>query len=208
MDTPVLAMLLIQGGELLFDDADLTLRSENILIVDDGRLTVGTEDSPFMYDATIELHGQLRSPELPIYGAKCLAIREGELNLHGKPLRMTWTRLSSTAVAGSTQIELEWGQADWPVGGTIAIATTGDRHSQIETELRNITAISNDGKMISFSEPLEYEHLGVTEELGGGHTLEMRAEVALLSRNVRVIGSRDIQWSDEIEACPDGFDTG
>ncbi|XP_067950539.1 fibrocystin-L-like [Watersipora subatra] len=83
MDTPVLAMLLIQGGELLFDDADLTLRTENILIVDDGRLTVGTEDSPFMYDATIELHGQLGSPELPIYGAKCLAVREGELNLHG-----------------------------------------------------------------------------------------------------------------------------
>ncbi|XP_067950538.1 fibrocystin-L-like [Watersipora subatra] len=121
---------------------------------------------------------------------------------------MTWTRLSSTATAGSTQIELEWGQADWPVGGTIAIATTGDRHSQIETELRNITAISNDGKKITLSEPLEYEHLGVTEELGGGHTLEMRAEVALLSRNVRVVGSRDIQWSDEIEACPDGFDTG
>lgn len=53
-----------------------------------------------------------------------------------------------------------------------------------------------------------YKHLGVTEELGGGHTLEMRAEVALLSRNVRVIGARDTQWSDEIEACPDGFNTG
>ena len=36
----------------------------------------------------------------------------------------------------------------------------------------------------------------------------MRAEVGLLSRNVRVIGTRDQQWSDEIEACPDGFDTG
>jgi len=36
----------------------------------------------------------------------------------------------------------------------------------------------------------------------------MRAEVGLLSRNVRVIGSRDMQWADDIEACPDGFDTG
>lgn len=48
----------------------------------------------------------------------------------------------------------------------------------------------------------------MTAELGGGHTLEMRAEIGLLSRNVKVIGSRDMQWSDEIEACPDGFDTG
>ena len=65
----------------------------------------------------------------------------------------------------------------------------------------------------SFSETfveifLRFEHLGVTEDLGGGYTLEMRAEVGLLSRNVKVIGSRDQQWSDEIEACPDGFDTG
>ena len=55
---------------------------------------------------------------------------------------------------------------------------------------------------------IRFEHLGVTEDLGGGYTLEMRAEVGLLSRNVKVIGSRDQQWSDEIEACPDGFDTG
>ena len=48
----------------------------------------------------------------------------------------------------------------------------------------------------------------MAEDLGGGYTLEMRAEVGLLSRNVKVIGSRDQQWSDEIEACPDGFDTG
>ena len=62
---------------------DITLRAENILIVRGGRLTVGTEDEPFQHDATIEMHGQLRAPELPIYGAKCLAVREGELNLHG-----------------------------------------------------------------------------------------------------------------------------
>lgn len=72
------------GGELLFDEVDLTLRAENILIVGGGKLTVGTEDAPFQSDATIEMHGQLRAKELPIYGAKCLAVREGELNLHGE----------------------------------------------------------------------------------------------------------------------------
>ena len=36
----------------------------------------------------------------------------------------------------------------------------------------------------------------------------MRAEVAVLSRNVKVQGSRDQQWSDDIEACEAGFDTG
>jgi len=68
---------------LLFDDTDLTLNAENILIVNGGKLTVGTEEKPFEHQATIMMHGQLRAPELPIYGAKCLAVREGELNLHG-----------------------------------------------------------------------------------------------------------------------------
>ena len=68
---------------------DITLRAENILIVRGGRLTVGTEEEPFQHDATIEMHGQLRAPELPIYGAKCLAVREGELNLHG----MWWSHV-------------------------------------------------------------------------------------------------------------------
>lgn len=82
--TPVLKMILIDGGELLFDEQDITLRAENILIVKGGRLTVGTEEQPFEHNAVIEMHGQLRAKELPIYGAKCLAVREGELNLHGE----------------------------------------------------------------------------------------------------------------------------
>ena len=73
----------------------------------------------------------------------------------GKPLRMTWTRLARTADQGATEIVMEHGQADWPIGGTIAIATTGDRHSQKETELREIKTISDDGKTITFDEPLE-----------------------------------------------------
>ena len=84
LDVVLYSMFILAGGELVFDEKDLTLNAENILIVDDGKLTVGTEEEPFQHDATIMLHGQLRAPELPIYGAKCLAIREGELNMHGR----------------------------------------------------------------------------------------------------------------------------
>ena len=41
VDTPILSMLLIEGGSVLFDDnQDVTLRSEHILIVNDGLLQV------------------------------------------------------------------------------------------------------------------------------------------------------------------------
>ena len=46
-------------------------------------MQIGTEAAPFQHRAVITLHGHLRSPELPVYGAKTLAVREGILDLHG-----------------------------------------------------------------------------------------------------------------------------
>lgn len=67
----------------MFDEADIELQAENILITDGGRLQIGQEGAPFQHKAIITLHGHLRSPELPVYGAKTLAVREGVLDLHG-----------------------------------------------------------------------------------------------------------------------------
>ena len=44
---------------------------------------IGTEDEPHTKKATITMHGHVRSQELPIYGTKGIAIREGNLELHG-----------------------------------------------------------------------------------------------------------------------------
>lgn len=55
---------------------------------------IGTEAFPFQHQAVITLHGHLRSPELPVYGAKTLAVREGTLDLHGR-LKALWYKLAS-----------------------------------------------------------------------------------------------------------------
>lgn len=67
----------------MFDEADIELQAENILIVDGGRLQIGQEGAPFQHKAIITLHGNQRSPELPVYGTKTLGVREGVLDLHG-----------------------------------------------------------------------------------------------------------------------------
>ena len=76
-------MFLCSGGTLVFEEKDLELQAENILITDGGRLQVGQEGAPFQHKAIITLHGHLRSTELPVYGTKTLAVREGVLDLHG-----------------------------------------------------------------------------------------------------------------------------
>ncbi|XP_065144791.1 fibrocystin-L-like [Paramisgurnus dabryanus] len=205
--TPVLKMLLIQGGRLIFDEADIELQAENILITDGGALQIGTEQQPFQHKAIITLHGHLRSKELPVYGAKTLAVREGVLDLHGIPVPVPWTRLSQTAQNGSSTLTL-MDAVTWKIGDEIVIASTGDSHSQRENELRRIALVSTDGRTLTLTEPLTYTHLGVSVTLPDGTVFEARAEVGLLTRNIVVRGSNNQEWNDSIPACPDGFNTG
>lgn len=55
-------------------------------------LQVGTEAAPFppAFTAKIVLHGHLNSQELPIYGTKVLALRNGTLDLHGQSGGSEW----------------------------------------------------------------------------------------------------------------------
>eukprot|EP00062_Callorhinchus_milii_P017054 gi/632969110/ref/XP_007900907.1/ PREDICTED: LOW QUALITY PROTEIN: fibrocystin-L [Callorhinchus milii] len=205
--TPVLKMLLIQGGKLMFDEADIELQAENILITDGGVLQIGTESSPFRHKGIITLHGHSRSKELPLYGAKTLAVREGTLDLHGLPIPVVWTHLAQTAIAGSTTVILQK-SVTWKAGDVIVIASTGHRHSQSENEKKTIASVSADGKSLNLTEPLQYNHLGVSVPLPDGTMFEGRAEVGLLTRNVVVRGSNNVEWNDHIEACPDGFNMG
>ncbi|XP_075126263.1 fibrocystin-L-like [Leptodactylus fuscus] len=207
VSTPVLKMLLIQGGTLVFDEADIELQAENILITDGGALQIGTEQAPFQHKAIITLHGHLRSPELPLYGAKTLAVRHGTLDLHGIPVPVTWTRLAQTAQSGSSTLILQK-SVTWKPGDEIVIASTGGRHSQSQNEKRIIQSVSADGTNVTLTEPLLYKHLGISVTLPDGTVFEARAEVGLLTRNIVVRGSTNVEWSDTIPACPEGFDTG
>lgn len=111
-----------------------------------------------------------------------MALRDGTVDMHGKNVGQTWTRLAATAAIGATQITLQQ-SVSWPVGGEIVVTTTGNFQSQGQTETRTITAISSNGLTLTLNAPLTYQHLGVTQTIGST-PIEFRAEVGLLSRNI------------------------
>lgn len=82
------------------------------------------------------------------------------------------------------------------------------RHSQGENEKRTIASVSADGMHITLTRPLNYTHLGITTTLPDGTVFEARAEVGILTRNILIRGSENVEWNDKIPSCPDGFDTG
>ena len=208
--TPILGYLLIQGGELIFDqdkgDNEVELHTQGALITSGGRLQVGTEEIPFMSKTQIVLYGHVLSTEIPVYGAKTLALRQGELDLHGRPLDVTWTRLAQTAEAGATEITLQ-DFVDWEVGGRIVLSSTS--FSQRENEEMEIESIQAGaaGSILRLTEPLQYQHISVSQMVAG-RTLETRGEVGYLTRNVVVRGNVNEEWNTVVENCPEEFRPG
>ena len=203
--TPILSFLLIQGGTVMFlDTQDVSLHTQFVLITDNGALQVGTEDEPFTHKAEIVLYGHVLSQEIPIYGAKTLAVRHGTLDLHGFPLNVTWTKLDITANAGDTMITLQEA-VPWEVGGKIVIASTS--YSQRENEEVEITAIDGSRTVLTINPPLRYKHLSVKQTIAGQY-IDTSAEVGYLTRNVVFKGNRIEEWVTTIPACPQGFNPG
>ena len=72
----------------------------------DGYMEVGTEYFPYTSKLTITLHSDKYTPEIPIYGNKVLAVRNGVLDLHGMPREPVWTELEQTVMPGGNEITL------------------------------------------------------------------------------------------------------
>lgn len=78
-------------------------------------MEVGTEEFPYTSKLIITMHSNKESPELPIYGNKCIAVRNGILDFHGVPRNPTWAELDQTAEIGATSITMIR-SVDWQQG--------------------------------------------------------------------------------------------
>jgi cell migration-inducing and hyaluronan-binding protein len=173
-NSPALGVLLVDGA-LVFGDSDLEFRAGRIEVR--GKLEVGTELAPFLRRAGITLGGNPGDTD-PRRHHGLWVMEGGTLDLHGEPRGPGWTRLAQTALAGSTELVLQE-PVSWRSGDRIVIASTDfDMH---QAEEMTVSAVV--GNVVTLAAPLRYTHWGATES-----GVEVRAEVGLLSRNVRVQG--------------------
>ena len=210
VNTPILSYILIQGGQLIFDpekgDNEVSLHTQGGLITSGGRLQIGTEEEPYLAKTQLVLYGHVLSTEIPVYGAKTLALREGVIDMHGKPINVTWTRLAKTAEAGDNQIELQ-DYVDWEVGGKIVLASTS--FSQRENEEHTIGGITagTSGSIVTLQMPLEYQHISVQQTIAGRY-IDTSGEVGYLTRNILVRGNNNEEWIGQADACETEFRPG
>eukprot|EP00892_Ulva_mutabilis_P008257 jgi/Ulvmu1/5803/UM025_0058.1 len=188
-DSPRLRLLLVEGQLEFLDSADVHLHAEWIMVRGEGSaLTIGREEAPFSHRATVTLHGRRASSrDIPSYGAKNIAVRYGTLDLHGQPKTPTWTRLGATAVRGAISVRLAEA-VNWQPGDAVVIASSAWDPSEVEK--RRIVAVSSDQMTLTLDRMLWFQHWGELVEVSG-RTIDMRAEIGCLSRNVLIQGDEE-----------------
>ena len=76
-----------------------------------------------------------------------------------------------------------------------------------ESEKHVISEVSADGLTLTLERQLTFEHISA-EQTFAGQTVRMRAEVGLLTRNVKVRGSINDAFTEEVKKCAAGFEPG
>ncbi|MBL7728389.1 MAG: hypothetical protein JNM68_11920, partial [Dinghuibacter sp.] len=175
----------IQGELIAARDKDLQLGSDWIMVNGPGAiLNWGTPTTPYKRKAVITLRGVFTNDTANVNnwkaGENFLAARNyGTIEMHGES-KMSWTQLEATALKNQGTITVK-DITNWSVADSIVIASTDFNPTQ--AEVKAITAIS--GKTITLHSPLAYMHYGVTHTYNG-LVLDERAEVGLLTRNIRI----------------------
>ena len=206
-ETPVLESLTINGRLTFAPTMDVHLRSKWIFIRA-GELLIGSEEEPYEKNAEITLHGMTDSETLVISGTvsagnKILAT-VGDVKFYGKS-RDKMTRLIAPVYRGDTQIYIDMPSEglDWEIGDEIYLAPTAMQFDHSDYAV--IEAI--EGSRITLTEPLNFYHWGdgrsTADEYNG---VDMRGEVILLTRNIKIKGEDADGWGGQVLAT-DYFET-
>jgi hypothetical protein len=202
----VLDYWVIEGNLVWKNDADIHM-SAKAIIVNGGKFLIGKENAPYSATGLIQLNGHWHTKKLPLCGTKTIFQTLGSVEMHGMKKTPTWVELDTTAAAGQKELKLREAVQHWNHGDKIVIAGTDaysvdcrlDRKDNCQTETGTIETVSNGGKTIQLAENLKYRHLAeeVESNIPGAPKTQIRAEVGVLTRNLKVKGSNDVDGSGE-----------
>jgi hypothetical protein len=208
--------LVIQGNLVANEGAATkTLTTRWIHVNSGGVFQIGTEADRYdANDFVITLTGEDPTDTFSIEGvgmnitdndAFLMAAGGGRLQFFGED-KVSFTKLKTTANAGATQIIVEKeldrdfdgdidaddGEVNWEVGDQIVIASSTQDYSDEEVRtITNIVCMANGDVVITLDEALNNRHYGEIETYSNdtrSWDIDMRAEVALLTRNVKIQG--------------------
>lgn len=181
--------------------ATLNINAAGMMVMGNGaELRCGTGGNPFAGRLNVTLTGSPNDGQSEKRGI--MVMNNATLNLHaqtnGKAQR---TRLAQNANPGTDTIVLAQAMTGWNVGDEVVVAATGFNIN--ENERRTIVDINSARTVIRLNAPLNHYHHGQTEGFSNGQTnwtLDERAHVINLARNITIASANDQYWGQSFGA--------
>jgi hypothetical protein len=188
------------GGRVEFaTNVPTRLRVGTLLVLPNGTLEVGTLSNPIASGVTAEiiiknkaLNGTLDPDQ---YGTGLVAV-DGVVTMHGSVKTPTFIRTATEPRAGNGTIALDRAATGWRVGDRVFLPDTRqvptdqwfDSGYALQVEQRTIASISADGRTITLSSPLSFDHRGARDADGTptvlSNGIRLLPHVGNLSRNI------------------------
>ncbi len=194
VDTPVLAGLMVHGKLIFEDKPGVGLDTEWLMVMGPGsELRIGTEAARHQSQTHLTFHGTDRTINrfgvAPLHSGNkfLMAMDGGKLSLHGaSATKLSWMVIDADANPGDTSVLLAADPTGWTVGDQLALAPSG----YIPTEAEKLTITAIEGRRVSFTPALQFRHFGRLQTIAG-RSVDMRAEIGLLTRNIVLRGADD-----------------
>jgi len=198
-NSPTYGLVRVNGYLTFLQGANLTFNAKHIFIRA-GELHVGSKEEPHNGSVTIKLHGEKDSAAIAYDGAvetgnKVIA-NYNILKMYGKPRLNKMSRLLSVATKGADTFTVETG-LDWVPGDRIVLLPTGYvRHMRDECFIQSY---DNTTGVLTINTTLNHYHWGqaasTAAEFNGA---DVRGEVVLLTRSVKIVGEDIESWGGHI----------
>lgn len=207
------------SGHLKFaTDADTSLWLNELMVMPDGTLTIGTAAEPIASNVKAELvftdtpqadghhfkTGTVANPGIdPGQWGNGLIVL-GKTEMHGHTLQNTFVRASGDVLAGSTTINMQGYTGDWRVGDKIVIPDTRQtnptdtpNYYQYESQEETATIVAVLENSIVLDHALKFDHVGPRDADG---TATRTADGVTLAPHIANFGRNVVMRSEN----PDG----
>jgi hypothetical protein len=191
-ESPILELLTINGClQFLSDNSkDQHLRAHQIY-VQGGKFEIGKSNVPYTRTAKITLYGEETADTITMDGAteagNKLIANNGEVKFYGSS-RSREARLFEPAAKGATTVKVNTG-LDWKTDDEIAFAPTALQH--LHLDLAVVKSYNSSTGALELKSALKYYHFGAATSTGANYKgVDMRGEVILLTRNIKIIGDK------------------
>lgn len=203
-ESPLIRHLTINGRLSFKNDpetpVDRTLLAY-IIFVRAGELVIGSEEEPYNGVATIRLHGTPNDETIAysyvVEGGNKGILNVGLVKMFGKERTGSYMTRLRESVFKNDKKAVVYPALDWVAGDQVALLPTATQWTH--TDYMTIESYDPMTGEVSFTEGLKYYHYGKSSTTAGDYSgVDMRGEVVLLTRNVRVVGNDTDSWGAQM----------